>query len=618
MTTAETKTVPPFASGAGTTHTTQSGTLTDPQRLRIYVPTADAKVVLGLTEEGHQGVMLSMETDVYRESVGGAVSRVMAKGAMVLGVDDRGFVGMRTIVDHGNIYLSATGAADIGSSYQHSARLASIVSTAINLSRALLLWHSKRYVGHDAKLTTVLATGELAIDAIGAVASPVGGGLAGIFNFDLLKSGNVGLFGAQSVRLDSLLSVSTSSAVFNSMSAGLSASVNSLVSAGVNGGATASVTGGYSVSLSAPTVTVMGSVDSKLGSSVGTTTIAAPCIIIGNKTHKGTAATTFTGIVDPTTDVWIRAAEYLEVGVPRGIAPPETPLDYVKDGHLIGHLGAPAGLMVTRMHASLSGSENASVRLGNGVVARSGKSLMRLTAAKMQLGRTLAPDLATDTAIAAARLAYNTAMGEASGLVNQASRVWEKAKAAGAAGAVVTVAQALALAGGAAGAGAGFGAYSGDREGEAGAEAGAGFGATAGAVIGSVGTIIGLGMVAMKVAGQAQKAKQLIAKNAYVTAVNGALTAGATAAVLDPSGPQVIIKNGCVTISCGPNSSIKVTPSGVVIKGLKVDLNDISALPPAAPAVPEVPIPDIPEAAMIVGGPPPSSFLEGLIDAAPF
>ena len=113
-------------------------------------------------------------------------------------------------------------------------------------------------------------------------------------------------------------------------------------------------------------------------------------------------------------------------------------------------------------------------------------------------------------------------------------------------------------------------------------------------MIGTVGGVVALGLIAARVAGNAQRVAQKAAKDAYHAALHGAFEAEAGATTLDPVAPRVKISDTGIEISYGPSAFVKVSMTGVEIKGLMVKINDATYLPPTVPGVPSPSLPDPP------------------------
>jgi hypothetical protein len=584
---------------SGSVTSTADDVLQSPQRFRVHVPTANAELVMGLDDDGVQGLSSSFSTDVYRDATlpWGIPNiqtneHVVASGSVILGIDDLGFVGLRSTIDHGNVYIGAVGAADLGSTYQHTVRIATIVETALGLARHGLLAHSASYTGNWSTLQKTISVSKVLWATQKAITSPMSGGSGGAANFDYFKTGHVQLFGSRSVSTDSLESVSSSAALFNSMGSGVSSSVDSLLLGSVNAGVLASLNGGYSATVNGGTVGLIGARDAEVAARAGRAGVRGEEVYLGNKT----IISKISGTTNPTTDVWLRANEHVEITVPQGAAPPETPADMASSGHLGGHTGAPIGLQLLRTQAHLSGGTSA-LRLGASAQLIASRSVVSLSRSAVELGRSKLPaQIAANLAVKTARTAYNTAMEGAVGIVNQLTRVAGRATPATALGAVAGVAATIGGLAGASGVGAGVGAAAGakagDKDGDT--EGGAQLGAIAGSVIGTVGGVVALGLIAARVAGNAQRVAQKAAKDAYHAALHGAFEAEAAAATLDPVAPRVKISDTGIEISYGPSAFVKVSMTGVEIKGLMVKINDATYLPPTVPGVPSPSLPDPP------------------------
>ena len=606
----------------GDTGTAHKGEAVTGYNAKIFVPTfgtgqtAGSEVVVGLSDDGHQGVRLAAKADVTRRAMApmglgqiGEDETVTANTRVGLGINERGFVGLITTIDHGNVFLCAAtmGGADLGSNYHHTERVGTIVETSLGLVRAGLLWWGKKYTGNWSTLQSVLATGQLIWAAIGGVSSPLSGGMGGATNFDYLKTGHVKLFGARSVKLQSIEGVSSSAALFNSMSSGLSASVNSVLTASVNSGLLASVNGAYSASLNANDAAVIGGVGAALSSRVGAAKVEGATIRIGNKRQAGMKAKHLSGLQESTKDLWLRAAEFIEIGVPSEKEPPETPADYPKDGHLVNLTKPPVGVQIVHGNVRMSAGSASSNVSTSEVTSLAGQSLIKAGPNGIVVGRLKAsPMTVSSTALEQAREAYHVAWHTSEGVVNQLKSVGGKITGKGAMaalGAVATFAVAAgAVTGAATAAAAGLGALAGKGEGEAGADEGARIGAITGSVIGGVGALTAMFMSAMKTAGIAQRAGQQAAQKAYTKAIEAALAGESLQTTLDPMAPKVEVTDSHVKLSFGPpvgGSSIKVSSAGVEIKGSKVTVNDMEFMPPMVPAVPTPPVIPVPNAPAI-------------------
>lgn len=418
--------------------------------------------------------------------------------------------------------------------------------------------------------------------------------MGGAGNFDYLKTGHVKLFGARSVKLQSIEGVSSSAALFNSMSSGLSASVNSVLLGSLNSGLLASVNAGYSASVNANDAGVIGGVSAQLSSRVGVAKVEGATVRIGNRRQAGMKAKHLSGIQERTNDLWLRAAEFIEIGVPSTTEAPETPADYPKDGHLVNITKPPVGVQIVYGNVRMSSDEASTTVSTNDVTSLADKSLIQAGPGGIVLGRLkVAPMEVSQASLAVAREAYHTAWHTSEGVVNQLKDVGAKITGTGVKAALATVATFAAAAGAVAGAGAGLGALAGKGEGEAGADEGAKIGAITGSVIGGVGALTAMFMSAMKTAGIAQRAGQRAAQQAYTKAIEGTLAAEGMATILDPTAAKVEITDSYVKIAFGPpvgGSSIKVSAAGVEIKGTKVTVNDMDFMPPMVPAPPTPPI----------------------------
>lgn len=593
----------PYTSG---TKTSTDGKVDRPQRLRIHVPTADSEIVLGMNDDGHQGVRLRTTADVHRTAatkipVAGTLTlssdeHVVSHTAVSLGVDHRGFVGLLTTVDHGNVFVCAAtmGGADLGSSYQHAGRVATIVETSINAVRAGLLWWGKTYTPNYSYTQGVLSTGQFLWAGFNALSSPLSAGTGGLGNFDYLKTGHVTVFGARSVKLESIEGVSSSAALFNSHSAGLSASLNSVVAASLNAGLLASLNAGYSASLNANDAGVIGGVSANLSSRVGTAKVEGSSIRIGNKRQAGLKAKALSGIQERTNDLWLRAAELIEIGLPSATQEPELPTDYPLDGHLVNLTKHPTGVHVVRGNVRV-GADRASTTVRTAdVTTLASKSVIKAAPSAIVLGRLkVAPMSVSTQALNTARVAYHTAWHTSEGLVNQVKSLGPKIKAAGITGAIAAVGTFAATAGAVTGVAAGLGAAAGKGDDEAGAGEGAKIGAIAGSVVGGVGAVTAMFMAALRTAGVAQRAGQRAAQVAYTTAVKAALAAEGVASTADPTANRVEITDSHVLLSFGPpgaGATVKLSSSGVEIKATKVTINDIDMAPPMVPAIPTPPV----------------------------
>lgn len=584
-----------------------------PQRLRIYVPTGDAELVMGLNDDRHLGIRARTVATVHRTAnnktlgtLAGKEDEVnLARTRIGLGVNERGFVGVIATADHGNVLLVATGAADVGSDFNHATRVGTIIETSINVVRiGLLLWSARYNEGHAAILPSVLGVAQGVWAGFNAVTSPFSGDpSSGLGNMDYLKTGHVTLFGARSVKMESIEGISSSAALFNSHSAGLSASLNSIVAASVNSGFLASVNGAFSASINGASASVVGGADAGVSSRVGGVRIEGRTVRIGTKKQAGSKAKLLSGIQEATEDVWVRARDFIEVGIPSQLELPENPLvDWLADGFLIGMTKHPIGMQVARGAVRIN-SERAVLKLGNTVASIAGQSVLKVGPDGIELARLkVKPALLAGTAMSTARLAFNTSWGLSEGIVKQL-----KATMTAAGGAKTKVA--LAIVGGAAVAGgamAGEGAIAGKGTGEAGAAEGAKLGAITGAALGAVGMAATLAMISMKAAGLAQRAGQALAKKTYFAALTAARTAENAATLVDPTAPKVEVKDSHVLLSFGPpgaGCSVKLSSSGVEIKGMKVTVNDMEIGPPMIPAVPSVPIiPEVEVPDLVVGG----------------
>jgi hypothetical protein len=582
---------------ARATHAGDSGE----QRLRIKVPTAQAEMLLGLADDGQQGVRLRTSADIFRTAkhMNSENEQVRSNSTFALGVDHRGFVGALTTVDHGNYYVCAASwfGSSLGNSYHHAARIGSILELGVNAFRIYLTLWGKSWTGNWSVLTKSLTLGQMTWMGSNALLSPTSGAEAGAGNFDYMKSGHVGMFGARSVKLESLEGVSSSAGLFNSHSAGLSASVNSLLSASVNSGFLTSLNGAYGASINAADAGVIGGVGAQLSSRVGVCKVEGASIRIGNRRQAGAKATYVSGLQERTEDLWLRAHDFIEMGLPSTHQLPETPIDYPKDGHLINHDRPPVGMQILRGMVRTS-TDDASVTLSSEVLTLADKSFLKVGINRVTLGRLKAAPMGASTAaLLVARRIYNDAWGEAEGVVKQVKSILPSATMASVAATVANVSIFGIATAHAAAAGAVLGAVAADGEEEAGAEAGAKVGAIAGSVVGGVVALTTMMMSAMKTAGVAQRAGQEAAQKAYSAAIKAAVLTE-QAPTLDPTAPQVVVADGFVRLSYGPpgplQSSITLNATGIVINGPKVVINDIEqALPPNVPAPP--PLPDLPE-----------------------
>jgi hypothetical protein len=603
--------------GRGGTRTTHEGT---PQRLRIFVPTGDSELVMGLNDDRHLGVRARTVATVHRKASNSMLGTLAGKSDEVsiartgvgLGVNEQGFVGVVATADHGNVLLVATGAADVGSNYNHATRVGVIIETTINITRtALMLWSARYNAGHAATVPTVLGVAQVVWSGFNAVTSPFSGDpSSGLGNMDYMKTGHVTLFGARSVKLESIEGVSSSAALFNTHNAGLSASLNSVVVASVNSGLMASVNGAYTASVNGQTASVVGGMDAGVSSRVGHTRIEGRTVRIGNRKQAGAKAQILSGIQEATEDVWVRADDFIELAVPAADELPETPADWVMDGYLVGMHRHPVGMQIMQGSVRLN-SDKASFGVGSGLLGIAGTSVMRVSKAGIQLGRVkVPPGKLTGSPLTIARTGFSFAWGASEGVVKQlgmALSTGASTKMKAALAVVGTLATGAAGAGVAAAGGAGAGAIAGGGSGEAGSDEGAQLGAITGAALGIAGMAATMSLIAMKTAGLAQRAGQALAKKAYLSALRASQTVEGTAALIDPTAPKIEVKDDCVLLSFGPpgvGSSIKLSASGVDIKAMKVTVNDMQIGPPMVPAPPAPPMmPDIPDPVIKVGGP---------------
>jgi hypothetical protein len=615
--------------GAATAARTTSGTQVSrdggfgpsPQRLRIHVPTGDSEMTLGLNNDGHLGVRARTTATVYREAKSHGVTMksqdegVLAATSLALGVNDKGFVGVLSVADHGNIFLCATGQADLGGSYATASRVGIMIETGIAAIRSVLqAWGSHYHKGQASGLNTALTVGQTALSLVNAATSPMSGGsTAGLGNLDYLKTGHVALFGARTVKLESIEAVTSSAALFNSHSAGLSASLNSIVSATVNGGILAGVNAGYGASMNAQSATVVGGVDAGISARVGTTRVEGQSIRIGNRKQAGAKAKYLSGIQEQTEDLWMRAASFIELGVPSTREAPEMPpATWAEDGHLVGLKTHPNGMQIMRGSVRIT-TNKAAVKLTNEVVSTAGESIIKVGPRAVEIGRLLvAPNPLTTAQLDIARLAYHAGWAASEGIVKQLEAVMSKARAGLGWGTIASVGAFAAGVGAAAAAGAGAGfAADGDSK-------GASTGAIVGSTIGAVGILTGITLVAMKAAGKVQRAGQKLAQKAYVQANRLALMTEGATTILDPLGPKIQVKDGKIILAVGPMASITISEDSIKIAGLSVKINDMEMGPGIPPPPPPPIMPEVEPPPLEVGGPEADSFLAQAMSEAGF
>ena len=560
------------------------------QRLRLFVPSGRSELVLGNNDDGHYGVRARTQAIINRDGKDfGGMSKqgVVAQTSIALGVNDRGFVGVLGMADHGNIYLCATGAADLGSSYADAQRAQIIIETAFGIVRTgLVLWGATYQSEASSSLTALINVAQMAWAGFNAVVSPMSGGKAGGFsNMDYLQTGHVGLFGARSVKMDSIEGISSSAALYNSHTAGISASISSLISASVNSGLLASVTGAYSASLNGDSASVVGAQEAKLSARVGRALIEGRTIRIGSRKFAGKWQTRLSGVQQATNDVWMRANRFIEIAVPSRRELPSTIAQNAIDGHLVGLTMHPTGMHlmpgVVRVGTDLS-----SLKLGKEVTILTGKSMIRAGAGSIEIGRLKIPVVtASHVALSTARAAHATALTAVEGLANQLKYIFSQ-------GWKVTLGVAVGAAGALA-AGTTGGVYGG---GDAGKRAGEGgnqekgdwVGKTVGGIIGGVTTSLAVGLIAMRIAGNVQKKAQKELQKAYEDVMLAAYNAEGKAAILDPTAPKIEVKDAEITLTVGL-SQIKLTAAGVEIKATKVTVNDLDVAPGMIPVIPGVP-----------------------------
>lgn len=557
------------------------------QRLRIHVPTGDSSLDLGLSNDGHLGVRAHTSFSMDRHD---GVTRTDT--SVSLGVNEQGFVGVLGMADHGNVFLCATGAADLGKSYRTVSRVNTIVETAINVVRSgLMLWGTLYHGSKTGVLPAAVGIGQTAWLAFNAATSPASGSAAsGWTNTDYLKTGHLQLFGARSVRLDSIEGVSSSSALFNSHSAGFAASLNSIVFASVNSGVMADLKAGYAASVTSQASAVVGGVDVGLSARVGNTRVEGQTVRVGNKKQGGLKNVILSGIQERTEDLWMRAASYAEVGVPSGREMPESPADDAMDGHLVGMLTHPNGLQVMRGSVRLN-TNKASLKLAADASTLVGRSLVRVGPDAVEIGRLMMPvQMTTNLALDGARLAYNTAWGLSEGIVKQISAVLAKVAAGTFTGTAASVGLYAVGVGAAAGVGTMAGAVAEGDDAKA-----LETGAIVGAAVGAAGILTAVTLTAMKAAGKVQRAGQRAAQKAYVAAQRLALLNEVPLSVIDPTGPQIQVKDGTIVLAVGPLSTVTITASGIKISAASVKINDVE-MAPAIPGPPPMPVPPAVEA----------------------
>jgi len=562
-----------FRGGGGGTRTEAEEV--PPQRLRIHVPTAASELVLGLSESGHLGIKASTSSEVTRDGLWNSSNTSNTK--VSLGVNERGFVGVLGAAHHGNIFLCATGALDVGTEYQHAARVGEIVETAIGAMRTALMLNGMYWSGTGGKmLPAALLVGQTSYTAFNAVMSPLSDGVAGgLSNVDYLKTGNICLFGAKTLKLQSVESVTSTASLFNSHNAGISASMSSVLFASVNAGACASVTGGYSASVKGNSASTVGTFEASLVARDGRARVRGLSVRIGNKRIDGTASKLLSGNVGATNDVWIRAADQIELGVTAAGEPPGT-----SGGHLTGITVPPTGVQVIKDRVRTSCGETGHAVSNTAVISVTKKSVLKVSDKRLVLGRLVAP-MPTKATLQGIRAVYNTANAASEGLMSQLKNALSLGFAAGVVGGIAAGAAIGAAGGAVEGAAAdsdgeldaiGNVIETGDMSGE-----GVKLGVAAGAIRGGVGGWAAVGMIAMKAAGKAQKAAQRAAQKAYAAGLKAAFKAERRLAIPNPVGPKIEIKDSGIELSCGPATKMKITSTGVDIKGI-VKINGMNVM----------------------------------------
>lgn len=534
--------------------------------LRLHVPTGASELTLGYNDDKHLGIQATTRSHVrYKRVANEAPTKDYARTKVALGVDDRGFVGVLTHSHHGNIYLCATGQVDIGTEYQHTVRVGAIVDTSVNLVRNTLMLLGHTWYGRNKgkRLPLALST-FLTLQAAGyAIASPMSGGVAGgLTNIDYLKTGHVGLFGSRSVRLQSIESIASSSALTNSHSGGMSASLNSVVAASINSGAVASVNGAFSASVNGATAGVVGRFDAALVARDGWSRVEGQSIRIGNKHGFGNAATWVGGEVLATNDVWVRAKELIDINV----SGTENDGDLTSDGHLEGIVRqVPTGLQIVdgairASTGSKAGADSAALNLTpNAVDVTAEKSLVRMDDKGLLLTRTQkAVTEAMSETFKKVRMAYNTAFGLSAGTIRQVKTAAEDALAASVVvgGALSTIGAVAAKA----------------------ATANDGDGAsrdatiTAG-VIGALAPTTVIATIVLNLTGQAHRAGQLKAQQAYAKAVKTSIDLEKTTATttVNPFAGALEITDDKIEMRVG-DTKLTLTATGVTISAPKVDI----------------------------------------------
>lgn len=538
------------------------------QCLRLRVPSGSSELTLGVSETQF-GIQASTTADVSRRGLWGAVKKMHDKPRtkVALGIDDRGFVGVLTAAHKGNIYLCATGSADIGDEYQHAQRVGTIIDTGINAARAaLMLYGHTWYDVGGAKLPKWLLVAQTGYYGTLAAMSPMAGGTAqGATNIDYLKTGHVGMFGAKSVSIQSIESISSSSAVFNAQNAGISASMNSVFAASVNAGAVGSLNAGYSASITGATASTVGMFDAGVVAREGWARVEGRSVRIGNRDIKFRMSNLVSGNVEATNDVWIRSKDLIDIHV-SGAEPDPGP---TVGGHAGGTTSfIPTGVQITdgRIRAatgSPDGKDSAVLHMSpSTVAATTGKSALQVTDSGITITR-----LKTEPAVSAAktrqsqRKLYDETFAKVWGVVNQLSSVSGKALLGVGAGALAAT-----IGGGI------YGAAMGKTNDEDGGNDGAKLGLAAGAAVGGMGAVVGLVLRAMKAAGKAQRATQVGASKVFKDAMNGIVDAEKKMMTPIPFSPVIEVTDDMIELSIG-QSLIQITQKGILMEGPNIMIN---------------------------------------------
>ncbi|MFO0615211.1 MAG: hypothetical protein U0414_21645 [Polyangiaceae bacterium] len=539
-----------------------------PQRLRLYVPTVKSEAVLGLSQEGHWGVRLRTEARVKR----GDQKSTNTSTTVGLGINEKGFIGLLQHTDHGNVYIGAVGEADLGGTYRDTIIVADVVDSAVRLASAALTVGAQQSLA-DTGGTGGFATLTKAIQAI-KLASAIGGfffgttsdGMGGAGD-NYMSTGQTFVFGARSARVQGLESVSTSAGLFNTVAAGVSASVDSIVSSSLSAGAVASVYGGYSATLGGGRANIEARTECVISSQLDSVDVRGPTIRIGNASLKTT-------LVDDqrlaTEDVWLRAAQMIEIGVP---AQTVDGVHTDSEAPLKDHLEAPTGMQIVRGFGTRIAGTKASLTASDRVVATAGRTFLVVSRDRVNIGvNAKKGNLAS--AMANARSDYSSAIDNTIGLLKRAKAIVNdhSKKQLG----VAALAMA-AVTGVASGAGAGVGdmaAIKRRREEDPGGKASS-TGPVAGVIVGGIAGAVTMGLVAMRMMGKRFREQKRAALNVYKRELSELLkNEQAEHDGTSVQGPYVDVTKEHAEIGFGPKGgpTIRVSKKGIEIEATNITI----------------------------------------------